>query len=61
MGWFNHDKNEDTVTEVKAGYSRDHDVPVTEFVIADRDGSGHQHVVIDDSGNVIHDVREDGR
>ncbi len=60
MGWFTQDHSDDTHTSVKAGYSRDHDVAATDIIIADRDGSGHQHVVIDDSGNEIHNERVEG-
>jgi hypothetical protein len=61
MGWFSQDRNEDTKTQVKSGYDKSHDTPVTEFIIADRDGSGHQHVVIDEKGDTLHNARVDGR
>lgn len=61
MGWFTQDKSDDTHTSVKAGTSHDTGSATTEFIIADRDGSGHQHVVIDDHGNTIHNERVDGR
>ncbi len=47
-GWVEQDVTEDTHTRVKAGESYDLGVPTTDVVIADRDGSGHQHVVLDD-------------
>lgn len=61
VGWFEQDKNEDTNTQVKSGYSHDQGRATSEFVIADRDGSGHQHVVLDDHGNEIHNQRTDDR
>lgn len=62
MGWFTQDKNDDTHTKVSdSGYSVDRQCNTTEFIIADRDGSGHQHVVISDTGDVISDQRIDGR
>lgn len=50
MGWFTQDKNEDTHTQVKSGEDKDGN-PQTEFVIANRDGSGHDHVAINDQGD----------
>jgi hypothetical protein len=60
-GWFNQDKNSDTDTQVKAGHDNARGVDVTEAIIADRDGSGHQHVAIDDQGNTVHDARVEDR
>jgi hypothetical protein len=48
------DINPDWHTKVNAGWSRDQQAPVSDFIIAARDGSGHQHVVIDQYGNEIH-------
>ncbi len=57
MGKYTQDINEDTHTKVGAGYSKDNDVVTSDFIIAYRDGSGdHEHVVIDEYGNVIHDT-----
>lgn len=60
-GWMTQDRTPDAHTSVKGGESYDLGVPTTEFVIADRDGSGHQHVVLDDGGNEIYNERVDGR
>lgn len=60
-GWVEQDVSEDTHTNVKAGESYDLGVPTTEFVIADRDHSGHQHIVLDNYGNEIVNHRSDGR
>jgi hypothetical protein len=57
MGRETQDKNDDVHVKVGAGYSRDEDVATSDFIIAYRDGSGdHEHVVIDEYGNVIHDT-----
>jgi hypothetical protein len=55
------DRTADVHVTVQGRESHDHGVPTTDFIIADRDGSGHQHVVIDDQGNEIHNARVDGR
>ena len=52
MGWFTQDKNEDTHTHVKAGVNNDTGQVQTEFIIAQRDGSGHDHIAINDSGEI---------
>ena len=61
MGWFTQDKTADTHTKVDTGFDVDNQCRTTEFIIADRDGSGHQHVVVSESGDIIKDVRVDGR
>jgi hypothetical protein len=54
---FTQDQNDDVHVKVGAGWSHDDQVPTSDFIIAYRDGSGdHEHVVIDDRGNVIHDT-----
>ncbi len=50
MGWFSQDKNDDTHTQVKSGVNNDTGKSQTEFIIAQRDGSGHDHIAINDSG-----------
>lgn len=56
MGWFTQDKNEDIHTKV----NDDNDDPQTEFIIAQRDGSGHDHIVISQDGDITsHTFREE--
>jgi len=48
-------QDDDTYVKVGAGYSRDQGVPTSDFIIGDRnDPNGHQHVVINDSGDEIY-------
>jgi hypothetical protein len=58
MGKYDtQDKTADTHTKVGGGVSRDSGQATTEFIIASRDGSGsHDHVVISDTGAVLHDT-----
>ncbi len=52
--WAVQDRTEDLTTQVKGGFSHDRQAPTTEFLILDRDGSGGQHIVIDDMGEEIY-------
>ncbi len=63
MGWFTQDRNtkNNTHTKVKSGYDRSRKTPVTDHIIADRNKSGHQHVVHDQYGKQVHNKRVDGR
>lgn len=59
MGWFTQSRDGDHEVQVKAGESRDHGgQATTEFVFIDHgDKSGnHDHIVISDTGDVIHDT-----
>lgn len=58
-GRYVQDRTQDVTTKVRASYSVDEDRPTSDFIIANR--SGHQHVVVDDEGNEIHNERADGR
>jgi chromosome segregation ATPase len=42
-------------TKVKAGWSRDHDMPCTDVIIEVRGIKGHHHTVIDEDGRVLID------
>lgn len=53
------DRTDDVHVSVQGRESHDHGVATTDFVIADRDKSGHQHVVIDDMGNEIVNHRKE--
>jgi hypothetical protein len=55
------DQNADYHTKVNAGWSHDQQSPTSDFIIAARDGSGHQHVVLDQYGNEIHNQWIPGR
>lgn len=55
------DLTPDLHTKVNAGWSHDHQGPTSDFIIAARDGSGHQHVVMDQYGNEIHNQWVPGR
>jgi hypothetical protein len=52
MGWFSQDKNENTSTQVKSGVNHDTGKSQTEFIVAQRDGSGHDHIAVSDTGQV---------
>ncbi len=57
MPRYTQDKTDDVHTKVGAGQSRDTGRDTTDAIIAYRDGSGdHEHVVIDDQGDVVHDT-----
>lgn len=58
MGSYDtQDKNDDVHVKVNAGYSYDNQVNTSEFILGYRDGSKeHEHVAIDEYGNVIHDT-----
>ncbi len=55
--WETQSKTDDVHVKVNAGWDQDHDVAVTDIEIFDRDGSGSQHVVIDDMGNELFNER----
>jgi hypothetical protein len=63
VGWLSlgSSKKNNTNTKAKSGYDKSRKTPVTEHIIADRDKSGHQHVVHDAYGNKVHDKRVEGR
>lgn len=54
-------KDEGMVVKVKSDYSIDHNCWTTSIIIAPRDGSGHQHIVIDEQGREIYNKWVSGR
>ena len=58
MGCARQDESDDVRVQVKAGESYEQGTTTTEHMIAyrDSDSGEHEHIVHDDSGNVIHDT-----
>lgn len=50
-------KDDDVHTKV-AGRDSKTGEPASDFIIANRDGSGHEHVVINEDGDTVHDTTE---
>jgi|GEM_PF-7106133 len=59
MGWFTQSHDGNNEVQVRAGESSDrNDQATTEFLFIDHSSSSgsHDHVVITDTGDVIHDT-----